>query len=321
MRLFACPACGATLYFRNLTCGCGQAVAWDPDAEAFVPAEDPCANRAEIHCNWIAEERPSGYCRACAMTDVVPDTFHAENRALWAEAESAKRWVLANLAQWGWFTADDPGPRPVFHLLAETTRTGQQAVTMGHAAGLVTINVTEADPAERVERRDELGERLRTMTGHFRHEIAHFLFERLRDGREGFAEAFRALMGDERADYAAALERHYTAGAPADWHRRFVTRYASAHPHEDWAETAAHLMHLTDIADSADAAGLRLEGQPPCGAAYAATDADALVSHAAALGLALNHVNRAMGLQDLYPFVLNEAVRDKLAFVHGWIRR
>jgi hypothetical protein len=27
-----------------------------------------------------------------------------------------------------------------------------------------------------------------------------------------------------------------------------------------------------------------------------------------------------MGLADIYPFVLSAAVRDKLAFVHGWMR-
>ena len=37
---------------------------------------------------------------------------------------------------------------------------------------------------------------------------------------------------------------------------------------------------------------------------------------AAAL-VALNQVNRSMGKDDLYPFVLPSAVIDKLEFVHG----
>jgi len=37
------------------------------------------------------------------------------------------------------------------------------------------------------------------------------------------------------------------------------------------------------------------------------------------LGVAVNHVNRAMGLHDVYPFVLTAAVREKLAFAHRWI--
>ena len=38
------------------------------------------------------------------------------------------------------------------------------------------------------------------------------------------------------------------------------------------------------------------------------------------LTYALNAVNRSMGRGDLYPFVLNPAVADKLAFVHEVVR-
>jgi len=319
MRLFACPNCGHVAYFANLACVCGADLVYDPSARAMLADGQPCANRAEIGCNWRAEEgAPGAFCRACAMTAVIPDTFYGENRALWSEAELSKRWVLDNLAAWGWFTDADPGRRPVFHLLAEGTRTGDAPVSMGHLDGVVTINVTEADPAERADRREDLGERLRTMTGHFRHEIAHVLFDRLAPCT-GFLAAFRAALGDERADYAAALGAHYAAGPPPDWQARHVTRYASAHPHEDWAESAAHLLHLTDILDSAEAAGVGIEGLASGYDAYAERDAKALVLLGARLGLALNHVNRAMGLQDLYPFVLAPQVIDKLALVHAWL--
>ncbi|MEM1344830.1 MAG: putative zinc-binding metallopeptidase [Pseudomonadota bacterium] len=322
MRLFRSPYSSERLYFNNLYCVSGTGVVWLPEEAVFagLDAVQPCANRAEIGCNWAAEEAGTGYCRACAMTDVIPDTFHADNRALWAEAEASKRWVLATLARWGWFTDTDPGPRPIFHLLAEATRAGEQRVVMGHLSGVVTINVTEADPAERVERREELGERLRTMTGHFRHEIAHFLFERLL-ARPGFIEAFRATFGDERTDYAAALARHYAEGPPPGWQTAHVTRYASAHPHEDWAESAAHLLHLTDIADSAAAAGVHIEGLPADYDAYAEPDVERLITLASRLGIALNHVNRSMGLSDLYPFVLSDRVRAKLGFVHAWLSK
>ena len=71
------------------------------------------------------------------------------------------------------FTADDPGPRPDFRMLAEVTATGSVNVTMGHAAGLVTINLAGADAPERARRREILGKPYRTLMGHFRHEIAH----------------------------------------------------------------------------------------------------------------------------------------------------
>jgi hypothetical protein len=39
------------------------------------------------------------------------------------------------------------------------------------------------------------------------------------------------------------------------------------------------------------------------------------------LTLALNSLNRSMGLQDLYPFVLSDAAVAKLRFVHDTIER
>ena len=37
------------------------------------------------------------------------------------------------------------------------------------------------------------------------------------------------------------------------------------------------------------------------------------------LSLALNHLNRAMGQSDLYPFVLSQPAIDKLGFVHDLV--
>ena len=316
MRIFRCPACEQALFFDNLRCACGAEVAFDPEAARFVPAGATCANREAIACNWTAAGQ-GALCRSCAMTEIIPQTGADDNVALWARAEAAKRWVLANLARWGWLGASDPGPRPRFHLLSETVRDGEAPVTMGHASGLVTINVSEADPAEITRRREDLGEPYRTMIGHFRHELAHYLFER-RAEEAAFAEAFRARFGDERADYGEALRRHYADGPPEGWARDHVTPYAAAHPHEDWAETTAHLLHLADMADSAEAAGLSMQGEPPRGwDAYAEPDPARLVGLAAGLGLAFNHVNRSVGLDDLYPFVLPDAVRDKLGFAHA----
>ena len=313
MRIFCCPTCEGVLFFENLHCACGAEVAFDPEAAGFISDGSFCANRGPIACNWAAPG--GGLCRACAMTEVIPQALE-ENRALWARAEAAKRWVLANLTRWGWFGASDPGPMPRFHLLSEAVRGGEAPVTMGHASGLVTINVTEADPAEITQRREDMGEAYRTMIGHFRHELAHHLFERLVT-QDAFAQTFRTRFGDERADYGEALQRHYESGPPEGWATVHVTPYASAHPHEDWAETTAHLLHLTDMTDSAEAAGLSMQGEPPRGwDAYAEPDLAQLVGLAAGLGLAFNHVNRSMGLDDLYPFVLPDAVRDKLAFVH-----
>ena len=316
MHVFRCPDCATALYFDNLTCTCGTEIAFDPDRQSMVRAEAPCANRPRIDCNWVTDD--GGLCRSCRMTGTVPDLSAPGNLFLWSRAEAAKRWMLAGLMRWGWFGPDDPGRRPVFRMLSESTGNGHTSVTMGHAGGEITINVTEASDAVLRQRQAELGELYRTMLGHMRHETAHFLHVRLSED-PGFVEGFRALFGDERADYGAALKRHYAAPRPAD--EDHVTSYATAHPHEDWAETLAHLLHLTDLLDSACAAGLTLPDGPAAGTdVYAMADTQAMVSSAVSVAIAANHVNRAMEVADLYPFVLPVGVRRKLAFAHGHLR-
>ncbi len=316
MQIFTNPAGSGSLWFDNLASTDGAPVAYDPQARVFRATPPFCANREVIGCNWIAP-RPGDLCQSCVMTALIPDLSIGHVIPKWAKAESDKRWVLDNFGRWRWFRSDDPGPHPIFHMLAE----GAIPVTMGHAKGVITISVAEADAVVRVRRREALEEPYRTMIGHMRHEIAHMLWWRL-SLCEDFLNAFRSMFGDERADYGEALQRHYHDGPPADWNQRFLTAYASGHPHEDWAETAAHLLHLTDIADSLIAAGLSTAELPSAGwDPYAEPDAARLILVATSLTVAVNHVNRSMGLADLYPFVLSDAARTKLAFVHTWLRR
>lgn len=316
MRVFSNPVGAGSLWFDNLTTAEGTPVAYDPQARAFLPMPPFCINRDRIGCNWIAPKEGE-YCRSCAMTALAPDPTIADAIPYWAQTEAAKRWALDNLGRWHWFRPEDPGSRPVFHMLAD----GHTPAPMGHAEGVVTISVAEVDPVLRMTRREALDEPYRTMIGHMRHEIAHMLWWRL-SLREDFLDAFRAMFGDERIDYQAALQFHYENGPPGEWKQYYLTSYASAHPHEDWAETAAHLLHLTDIADSFVATRLSSPQIPDTGwDPYSEPDAERLIGIAANLTVGINHVNRSMGLSDLYPFVLSEHARHKLAFVHDWLRR
>ncbi len=316
MLVFSNPVGAGSLWFDNLSTADGTPVAYDPQARAFLPMPPFCANRDIIGCNWIAPKE-GAFCRSCAMTALAPDPNIPNAMTNWAETEAAKRWVLDNLGRWYWFRPEDPGTRPVFHMLAE----GHMPVQMGHANGVVTISVAEADPLVTTSRRQALDEPYRTMVGHMRHEISHMLWWRL-SLREDFLLAFREMFGDEREDYPTALTRHYENGPPADWRQRYLTSYASAHPHEDWAETAAHLLHLTDITDSLIASGLS-SPDVPSGSwdPYHETDSNKLIHIAASLAMRVNHVNRSMGLSDLYPFILSDAALRKMAFVHNWLRR
>ncbi len=315
MRLFPNPTGTGILYFDNLTSQDGMAVAYDPNRKAFLTEATFCANRDRISCNWVAT--PAGsLCEACAMTSLSPDLSMPGAIGNWANAEAAKRWVLDNLRNWNWFAPADTGPVPVFHMLAE----GVNPVVMGHANGVLTISIEESDPVVRIARRAALAERYRTMIGHMRHEIAHFLWWRL-GIVPGFTDAFRALFGDERSDYTTALETYYGNGPPPDWQNHFLTPYAAAHPHEDWAETTAHLLHLIDITDSFLATGFSTPEIPGAGwDPYHEPDLATLLNVATAIAVGSNLVNRSMGLPDLYPFVLCEAYRQKLEFVLRWLR-
>ena len=135
---------------------------------------------------------------------------------------------------------------------------GGAPVLTGHADGVITVNIAEADDAEREKRRTAMHEPYRTLLGHMRHESGHYYWDRLIAGTPELDE-FRSLFGDERADYAASLGAHYDRGAPADWQERFVSAYASSHPWEDWAETWAHYLHMVDTLETAAACGLSLQ--------------------------------------------------------------
>ena len=127
-------------------------------------------------------------------------------------------------------------------------------VLTGHSDGIITINMAEADDAERERRRPAVHEPYRTLLGHIRHESGHYYWDRLIGERRN--RAFRAIFGDERVDYADACGP-LRAGPPADW-QTVRDEYASAHAWEDWAETWAHYLHMVDTVETAAACGLSL---------------------------------------------------------------
>jgi len=137
-------------------------------------------------------------------------------------------------------------------------------------------------------------------------------------------EEFREVFGDEQQDYGAALKRHYANGPPQDWPERFVSAYASSHPWEDFAETWAHYLHMIDTLETASAFGLSMRPKVAKAGDMAAkidfdphgADMTRIIDAWLPLTYAMNSINRSMGLQDLYPFVLKPAVIGKLTFIH-----
>jgi len=340
MKLFSCPHCSGRLYFENAQClNCGSRVLYDPEASLFALAGDefqPCTNAKECACNWAAQ--PGGlFCRACVLNKTIPDLTIEGNRERWVRVEAAKRRAIYSLLAFGL----DVGPKAApgdeiglaFDFLADplvgNEPTGEHVLT-GHDNGLITLNVVEADSSEREKMRAEMGENYRTLLGHFRHELGHYYWDRLVRDDPWPLERFHALFGDESEDYEEALKRHYAQGAPADWEQRHISAYAASHPWEDWAETFAHYLHITDTLEMVRSLDLPLgqldtdagddlpdgdQGQPPPDRQppepFEKTLARWLV-----LSEASNSINRCMGLPDLYPFVISPAVACKLDFVH-----
>ncbi|TYB85072.1 putative zinc-binding metallopeptidase [Oceaniovalibus sp. ACAM 378] len=319
MKRFSCPSCGNEVHFDNAACVvCGSALGYLPSAFDMVTPVHPCANAEPAGCNWLVEDGEL-FCAACRHNRTVPDLSNDENRTRWAAIELAKRQLFYSLHRWGLPTpVGDAPPALVFDFLAdEIAKDGSaKPVLTGHANGLITLNIAEGDDAEREARRAAMGEPYRTLVGHLRHEIGHFYWDRLvRDSAQ--TDRFRALFGDERADYGEALKRHYENGPPADWRQNHITAYAAAHPWEDFAETWAHWTHMVDGLETAWAYDM---GQPGVRFdPYGAPDAQSVIDAWVPVSIAVNAINRSLGQPDLYPFVLSAPVMDKLDFIRDLI--
>ncbi|MEQ8445134.1 MAG: putative zinc-binding metallopeptidase [Pelagibacterium sp.] len=325
MRLFTCPNCRQTVYFDNSTCGqCGTSIGYDPAANRMVAISDAspyCANAQLGACNWIAPE--GGFCTACRHNETVPDISNAANLSDWQILERAKKRLFYSLILLGLplITKDEDQQRGLaFNFLADT---GAEKVMTGHANGVITIALAEADDVEREKRRSEMGEPYRTLLGHFRHETAHYYWDLLVSGT-GWLERCRAVFGDDTADYNEALKIHYANGAPPDWPQRFVSSYASSHPWEDFAETWAHYLHIADTLETARSLGVSTE--PPRDRSgdlsaevdfqpYHTTDTQRLTEAWVGVSVMLNELNRSMGLPDAYPFVLSGAIVEKIDLI------
>lgn len=338
MRTFRCT-CGARIFFDNTRClTCERELGFLPEYGALSSLEPAsggayttahgeyvkCANNVEHGvCNWMVQPQGSAesFCQACRLNNVIPDLSNPENRKLWGEVEKAKRRLVYSLNRLRLpliAKVDDAERGLAFDIKADTDAA---RVLTGHAGGLITLNLAEADVVSREKARLQMNERYRTLLGHFRHEVGHYYWERLvRDAGAERLGAFRVQFGDEAADYAQALERHYASVDEGDWARAHISHYAAAHPFEDWAETFAHYLHLIDTLETAQHFGFTTE-LPSKPSVTQVSEFDILMSEWGELTIALNALNRSMGLPDAYPFSISAKVREKLAFIHDITRQ
>ncbi len=348
MKLFKCQYCGQLLYFENHKCEkCGHTLGYIAEAETLSALEPEggnwralaiknklfrfCGNAQFYVCNWLVEaDSPETYCAACRHNRMVPDTSVPGNLAAWQKIEIAKHRLFYTLMKLklpldcGF---NDTRQRLAFDFLATPLDAATPKVMTGHDDGLITVALEEADDAEREKRRTSMHEPYRTLLGHFRHEVGHYYWDILvRDGNE--FEGCRLIFGDERADYMAALQKHYAEGPPPNWQDNFVSAYATTHPWEDFAETWAHYLHIVDTLEMARAFGIYVN--PPIAPSgeleaavdfqpYRAPDITTLVETWLPLSNALNSLNRTMGQPDIYPFILSPAVVRKLGAIHDLV--
>ncbi len=348
MKIFECQ-CGSTLYFENTRClACGGEVGWCPACARICSLQ--AASGTEYRCgygdcgaplvkchNYALEDvcnrciridgsapAPSALCDCCRYNDTIPDLSVDGNRKKWARLEAAKRrlfYMLDHLGLPHGTAASGFEPPLAFDFKADRIPSNEfwrsmgdeERVYTGHADGKITINIREADPAERESLRVDLDEAHRTLIGHFRHEIGHYYWDLL---VKGICEpdSIRIFGDHDNPGYADALERHYRDGAPTNWQESHISAYATMHPWEDFAETFAAYLDLTSVLETAASVGF---GAIPD---VRTAELGEMVHAYRRIGIAMNEMNRAMGLLDFLPEILAPPVVEKMRFVHGLVR-
>lgn len=346
MLAFSCPACSCFLFFESQKCPrCHITVGLIQTEARFIRLRDGvgvsrgesnddqwrvCANW-DWECNWLIHDSADlPRCFSCLLTRNRPasdDTIAWEKLAT---TDAAKRRLVMQLLglRLPVESFRDVEGGLAFDLLS--SHSSNERVTIGHANGVITIDLVESLDAHREAMRVRLGEPYRTMLGHFRHEAGHYYQNILIEKPGGtLLDLCRQLFGDERSSYADAQQRHYKLGPPKNWNSTYISEYATMHPWEDFAECFAHYLHITDSLATAATAGMVLDAErvdeyidesivPRSD--YADASMDDILHDWKWLSLVLNRVNRAMGQADLYPFTIPQPVREKLSFVHEVVR-
>jgi hypothetical protein len=295
-----------------------------------------CTQNETSRCNWLVPEEQEAYHRGRCLADSLirrePDAADTIAREKLVPTAVALRRLVYQLCDIGVpvdpFWRHDGGL--AFDLLSSYSE--GKPVVIGHANGVITIDLVESLDAYRESLRVRLGEPYRTMLGHFRHEVGHYYQHVLVEngpGADRYLEDCRALFGDERVSYQNQLARHYQFGAPEGWAQRYISEYATMHPWEDFAECFAHYLHITDTIDTSREAGMvlradRVRFSAPRDIVPLESYDDVPVEHMLFdwrwMSMFFNRVNTAMGKDALYPFDLPPAVVAKLAFIHRVIR-
>jgi hypothetical protein len=345
MKVFTCSNCNNLIYFENNIClNCKFPVGFDATSLSIVTLKSQpdnqfsdiqnkqqvynyCKNAEYSVCNWlIPVNGATPYCVSCDLNRTIPDLTDKKNLQLWANIEAAKHRMIYTLIRLHLPLKKKIGTEETGLAFNFLGNTASEKVITSQEQGLITLNIDEADEAERVKHKTELGEHYRTLLGHFRHEIGHYYWDVLLKYAPDKLAACRAIFGDDSKDYDEALKVHYKNGAPVNWSENYISSYATSHPWEDWAETWAHYMHLMDTLETANAFGINIKPDteeivPGTAVSlkkdpFEIRDFGKIFNAWLPLTFAVNSLNRSMGYADFYPFVIPEPVVKKLQFIH-----
>ena len=342
MQRFNCD-CGNVIFFGSSRClKCGKEVGYDPYTTEMLRIQPSmgmkrCENGVKHGvCNWLvpANSRQK-LCVGCLMNRTIPDLNSGRNLLLWGRMEMAKKRLIYTLRHLGItlpLKSENPADGLAFDIISTVSN---PTVTTGHLNGVITVNLEEADDTYRQINRQQLGENSRTLLGHFRHESAHYLWQRFLSNlpwEDPLRMAFRERFGDEWLDYAGALSAHYQKGPSTGWEQNYITGYAASHPWEDWAETWAHYLQIADGLETCEGLGIQVQHvalplvMMPVEAGFLPTilkhdpvandEFLAWLQRWICLSTVLNEISNSLGESALYPFVIPVKVAQKLRLAH-----
>ncbi len=195
MKIFQCGNCGHPLFFESTQCeNCGHLsgyrdqdhvmLTFDPKYAAMISDREQieykyCKNKEQSVCNWLLDKYdPNEFCNACQLNRTIPNLRNGKNYPKWQNLEIAKHRLVYQLQKIGLELKsklnDDQGL--CFDFISKQNN---PKIMTGHANGVITILIKEADSAMREQIRISLQEPYRTLIGHLRHEVGHYFWDRL----------------------------------------------------------------------------------------------------------------------------------------------
>lgn len=340
MKVFECGHCAYPLFFENNKCeNCGHScgyrdsdrkmLTFDPTGSSLISDREKteykyCKNKEHGACNWLLEKNNEHeYCSACQLNRTIPNLSDQENFLKWKNLEVAKHRLIYQLQKTG-LNLPSKMVNEDGLCFDFVVKMSNPNIMTGHASGVITILLREADSVLREQIRKQLQEPYRTLIGHLRHEVGHYFWERLIVNKQENLRGFRVLFGNEEANYSDALQEYYKGGATDNWQESFISKYATSHPWEDWAETWAHYLHVMDMVETAHFFGLKVNPKESSKKMktevtfdpYNKKDFEAIIRTCVPLSFAINSINRAMGISDVYPFIITPPVVEKMKFIH-----